>query len=115
MTHLISIDLLPNIGTVLDLGTAPCEWQSNSDDERDEGFLLFQDAPYGFYDYIYEVFGNPEWNDETVTTKFFDEFYDILHKEILNRGGLGDDMQFTLVMPKFFHLSFNINIFVDPE
>jgi hypothetical protein len=115
MTHLISIDLLPNIGTALDLGTAPVVWQRNSKDERDEGFLLFQDAPYGFYDYVYEVFGNAAGDDAVVSDKFFDEFFSVLHQEIISIGGLGDDMQFTLLMPKFFNLTFNINIFTNNE
>lgn len=115
MTHLISIDLLPNIGTVLDLGTTPCIWQSSSEDQRDEGVLQFEDATYAFYDYISEVLGYDASNDNSIDKQFADMFFTILNQEILSRGGLGDDMQFTLVMPKFFHLAFNINIGLDTE
>jgi hypothetical protein len=115
MTHIISIDLVPAVGPKIDLGDAPCKWERNTKDQRDEGFLLFLDAPYGFYDYVYEAFGNPAGNDEVVSDKFFNEFFDMLHKEILSKGGLSDDMQLTLVMPKFFNLTFNINIFTDNE
>jgi hypothetical protein len=109
MTHLISIDLLPNIGTVVDLGTTPCAWHIDVTDQRNEGCLEFLDAPYGFYDYIDEVLGSESSND------FADMFFTILNQEIQRLGGISDDMQFTLVMPKFFHLTFNINIFEDNE
>jgi len=105
MTHLISIDLLPTIGTVVDLGATPCKWSHNN--------LEFEDAPYEFYEYIETVLGYDASNDNSADKVFSEMFFTILNQEILSKGGLGDDMQFTLVMPEFFHLAFNINIFVD--
>lgn len=115
MTHLISIDLLPNIGPVVDLGSTPVIWQRSSEDQRDEGVLQFEDAPYAFYDYITEVLGYDSSNDNSIDKQFSDMFFTILNQEILSKGGLSDDLQFTLVMPKFFNLAFNINIFTDNE
>lgn len=114
MTHLISIDLLPNIGPVVGLGETPCQWFNASNDERDEGALEFLDAPYAFYDYISEVLGYDASDDKSIDKQFCDMFFTILNQEIARRG-FSDNLQFTLVMPKFFHLAFNINIFADNE
>jgi hypothetical protein len=116
MSHLISIDLLPNIGTVLDLGTTPCTWQRSSEDQRDEGVLQFEDAPYEFYDYVEQVLGYGGYDDNSIDKKFCTEFFTILNQEIASKGGFSnEDMQFMLIMPKFFNLTFNINIFTDNE
>lgn len=106
MTHLISIDLLPNIGTTVDLGTTPCQW-------HESGCVEFLDAPYELYDYIREVLGYDASNDNSADKQFADIFFTTLNNEIRSRGGLSDNMQFTMTLPKFFHLAFNINIFVE--
>jgi len=106
MTHLIDIDLLPNIGSVIDLGTAPINWNQNHG-------LEFLDAPYDFYDYIDTVF---DWNasdDYNRANLFKQEFFKLLDSEIF-RKGFSDNMQFTITMPKqFLAVSFNVCIYSD--
>lgn len=108
MTYLISIDLLPNIGTSVDLGTTPCEW-------HESGCLQFLDAPYELYDYISDTLGYDASDDASIDKQFSDMFFTTLNNEIRSKGGLSDNLQFTMTLPKFFHIAFNINVFVDTE
>lgn len=106
MTHLIDINLLPNIGSVIDLGTAPIDWDS-------EIGLEFADAPYDFYAYIDEVFGWNASDDNNRANLFKQEFFKLLDAEIF-RKGFSDNMQFTITMPKqFLSVSFNVCIYLD--
>lgn len=106
MTHLIDIDLLPNIGSVIDLGTSPCDWNPAAG-------LEFADAPYDFYQYIDEVFGWNASDDNNRANLFKQEFFKLLDTEIF-RKGFSDNMQFTITMPKqFLAVSFNVCIYLD--
>jgi len=106
MTHLIDIDLLPNIGSVIDLGTAPIDWNPDSG-------LEFADAPYDFYDYIDKAFGWNASDDYNRANLFKQEFFKLLDAEIF-RKGFSDNMQFTITMPvEFLAVSFNVCIYLD--
>jgi hypothetical protein len=106
MTHLIDIDLLPNIGSIVNLGSAPIDWYP-------ETGLEFADAPYDFYQYIDEVLGWNASEDNCIADQFKRCFFELLDKEIF-RKGFRDNMQFTITMPvKFFAVSFNVCIYPD--
>lgn len=106
MNHLIDIDLLPNIGSTIDLGTALIDWNS-------EVGLEFGDALYDFYQYIDEVFGWNASDDDNRADLFRQEFFKLLDAEIF-RKGFSDNMQFTITMPKqFLAVSFNVCIYPD--
>jgi hypothetical protein len=106
MTHLIDIDLLPNIGSVIDLGTAPIDWDPKAG-------LEFADAPYDFYDYIDTAFGWNASDNNNRANLFKQEFFKLLDAEIF-RKGFSDNMQFTITMPvEFLAVSFNVCIYLD--
>jgi hypothetical protein len=105
----LEILLLPNMGQVIDLGSAPVEWKPKTD-ERGIGYLEFHDAPYNFYDYIDSVFGVDASDDNSADKRFADAFFTALHQAIESQGGLVDGY-FTFTMPKeFFSLAFHINV-----
>lgn len=108
MTHIIEIDLLPFSGTLIDLGSAPCSWDSR------RKALEFLDAPYDFYEYIDEVFGYDD-SDNSPRNRFMSEFFRLLDAEI-ERKGFSDRLHFTLTMPKqFMAVSFNICFSIDQQ
>lgn len=106
MSHIIEIDLLPFSGTVIDLGSAPCSWNSR------RKALEFLDAPYDFYEYIDDVFGYDD-SDSSIRSRFMLEFFRLLDSEI-ERNGFSDRLHFTITMPKqFMAVSFNICFSLD--
>lgn len=69
-------------------GSTPVTWHD------DVKILEFGDAPYGFYEWVEDHFGDSD--DETSPRmKFLDEFYDALHERI-DQLGMKDNLQFLL-------------------
>lgn len=105
----LEILLLPNMGQVIDLGSAPVEWKPKTD-ERGCGYLEFYDAPYDFYQYIDDVLGYDASDDNSAGDRFKNAFFTALDQEIESKGGLVDGY-FTFTMPKqYFSLAFHINV-----
>jgi hypothetical protein len=105
----LEILLLPNMGQVIDLGSAPVEWKPKTD-ERGIGYLEFHDAPYNFYQYIDDVLGYDASDDNSAGNRFKDAFFTALNQEIERQGGLSEGY-FTFTLPKqYFSLAFHINV-----
>lgn len=77
-----------NIKGGKELDCCPVEWH------QDCKVLEFGDAPYGFYDYVDNLFGFSE-EEDSPRMIFLDKFFDALHDQI-NKIKAKNDMKISI-------------------